>query len=83
MGDEVVLGGSGSGKGPTGRAVNGLKMALPNVVLERQTAIFVPWQELPVYEDEREVSFDGIIGYDIFKRYVVELDSERGLMTLH
>jgi hypothetical protein len=79
----VRLGGSGSGRDPYGHLVHGLTFSLGEMDLLDRTAAVMAWEMLPVFDSENEVHFDGILGYDLLKRAVVELDFERGELTLY
>ena len=82
LGSTIPLAGSGRGANPLGQIVQGLKLTVGELDLADQTSVILPWQEVPFFEAEEEVFIEGVIGYDLFRRFVVELDFERRVMTL-
>ncbi len=82
LGNEINVGGTGSSQTSTGRITNDLSLSIGNITLKNQTAIWIPWNQITFFESEQEVFIDGIIGYDLFKRFVVELDLDQGMMFL-
>ena len=82
LGSSVALGGSGTGSTPTGRMVRQLTVSVGSVDLLNQTAVLLPWRELPFFDSADDVFADGGIGYDLLKRFVVQLDFDRGVLSL-
>ncbi len=83
LGANVQLGGSGSGQTPVGQIVNDIQVSTGNMTLLDQTAVWIPWDQVSFFDTEQHVFIDGIIGYDLFKRFVVELDFDRMIMNLY
>lgn len=82
-GRSVRVGGSGSGQSPSANLVEGLTVSVGDVQIFDQTAAELPWEEISFIEFEEEPDFEGIIGYDLLKRYVVRLDFDQNVMTLY
>ena len=84
LGRSVAIGGSGSGRERRGRVVRHLDLGLGPVELSNQTAVFIPWAEMDMFFGaEEEVYIHGILGYGLLRRFVVEIDFEREMLTLH
>ena len=84
LGGSIPIGGSGSGGAAQGRVVRDLTFSLGPVELLEQAAVLIPWEEMrPLFASPAEVYIEGILGYDLLRRYVVELDFEREILTLH
>lgn len=82
LGSRVQLGGNGTGNSPVGHVVENVALSIGNLTLLNQSAIWIPWDQISYFNSEPEVFLDGIIGYDLFKRFVVELDFDRNQMVL-
>ncbi len=82
-GRPVAVGGSGYGESPTGSLVEGLTISLGDTHLLDQTAVLIPWSEISFLELDEVPDFQGIIGYDLLKRYVVRLDFDESVLTLY
>ena len=63
--------------------LSNLDLQIGEVEFIDQIGVYLPWQEMAFYDSELEVHFDGIIGYDLLRRYVVELDFAEKVITLH
>ncbi len=82
-GRSVRVGGSGSGQSPSANLIEGLTVSVGDVQIFDQTAAELPWEEISFIEFEEEPDFEGIIGYDLLKRYVVRLDFDQNVLTLY
>ena len=82
-GASVSVGGSGYGQSPTGSLVESLTVSVGETHLLDQTAVVVPWDELSFIDVDEDWDYQGIIGYDLLKRYVVRLDFDQSVLTLH
>ena len=82
-GRPVSVGGSGYGESPTGSLVEDLTISIGDTHLLNQTAVLVPWSEISFLELDEVPDFQGIIGYDLLKRYVVRLDFDESVLTLY
>jgi len=48
------------------------------------TALLIPWEQMSeFFRAPEHVYIHEILGYDLFSRYVVEIDFENELLTLH
>ena len=84
MGTSVSVGGSGSGADLRGRIIRDLDLAVGPVELRGQTAVLIPWQQMWMFfDDPEEIYFQGILGYGLLRRFVVEIDFEREVLTFH
>lgn len=69
---------------PVGARQDGLSIDFGGVVLRNQAALAIPAKSLDcVDERKRTAPFNGVIGHDLFRRYTVEVDRDRGTVTLH
>lgn len=84
LGGELRVGGSGSGRAPLSRVARDVSLSVGPVELPGQTGLFMPWQELGVlFDSPEEIYMNGILGHDLLSRYVVEIDFESEMLTLH
>lgn len=70
----------GSGGSAEGSYVRGVRVSLPGVRVEDQTFSTLPLDFLAAPTGRR---VEAILGYDLFARFVVELDYQAGEMRLH
>lgn len=59
-----------------------ISINIENAVLANTQAVLVPETDLMNFEETIGTSVDGILGTDLFKRFVVEVDYEHALLTL-
>lgn len=78
----IPVGGAGTGESVSGSIVNDVDIAIGDVTLNQQTLIVMPWKELPFAVGTAPL-YDGVIGYDLLKRYPVELDISNHQMRIH
>jgi len=71
-----VGGAGGDGKRQTAQIATGASFDLPGVAIDETQVIVLPAFHFNVYHD-------GIMGYSLFKRFVVELDYDASVMRLH
>ena len=60
-----------------------LDLDFGGLILHDQTALVVPLSVFDCPGKTRDAGVDGVIGYDLFRRFVVEVDFDRSVMTLH
>jgi hypothetical protein len=82
------LGAEGDLAAPVGARQDGLTLTLGDttrgVTLHGQTALALPLASLGCKgEGTPAPPFGGVLGYDLFRRYVVEVDRDRGVVVLH
>jgi hypothetical protein len=68
---------------PTGVIERGLTLTFGDVALTGLAAVVLPESTLACPERFREVGFEGVIGADLFRRFVVDVDPARQRVTLH
>lgn len=61
----------------------GLDIAIGPLTLVGQTALAIPTHTLKCSPDIPDPPFQGVLGYELFHRYVVEFDYERRQVVLH
>ncbi len=83
-GRTVQIGGAGQGVTPTARVLSDLQLAVGAVEYGDLTALLIPWRQMgEFFQRPEQVYIHGILGYDLFSRYVVELDFQGEQLTLH
>lgn len=73
---EVPLEGAGSGFVSMATIVEDTRVSVGSVSLLGQSVIRIPLSAIPFFDELDEVYFDGIIGYDFLRRFVVEINYE-------
>lgn len=69
---------------PVGARQDGLAIDFGGVVLENQTALAIPAESLDCKGEQRRMApFNGVIGHDLFRRFTVEVNRDKGTVTLH
>lgn len=69
---------------PVGARQDGLSIDLGGVVLKDQTAFALSGCSLGCGKSTPpSIPFGGVIGHDLFRRFVVEVNRDKGLVTLH
>ena len=53
------------------------------ITLMQQTVLAIPLESLKCGDDIPEPPFQGVVGHELFHRYVVEINYDDGLVTLH
>ena len=53
------------------------------ISLMQQTVLAIPLESLKCGDDIPEPPFQGVVGHELFHRYVVEINYDDGLVTLH
>lgn len=77
----MTLGGNGPGPRVEARTLRDVTLSLPGLELVDQTLFVLP--EGTLFDSPVERYFDGVIGYDLLKRFVVEVDYDRRSLTFH
>lgn len=67
---------------PIGVITPGFTFAFNRLTFSDLTAVVIPAHTMPCAERFASVNFQGVIGADIFKRFIVEIDHERGRVRL-
>ena len=68
---------------PTGVIGKGFTVTFGSVSLRGLSAVLVPEKTLPCRDRFEAVGFGGVIGADLFRRFVVEIDTEAKIVRLH
>jgi hypothetical protein len=68
---------------PVGDIQDGHTLAFGPVTLSQVTAVVVPQKAMPCREKFDEIGFGGVIGADLFRRFVVEIDPAARRVRLH
>ena len=84
MGGVHRLGASDNLAAPVGARQDGLTIDFGGLALEDQTALAIPADTLDCTGGQKAVApFNGVIGHDLFRRFTVEVNRDRGTVTLH
>ncbi len=68
---------------PVGDIQPGFRLDFGGVTLSELTAVVVPQKTMPCQERFDEIGFGGVIGADLFRRFVVEIDPVSKRVRLH
>jgi hypothetical protein len=68
---------------PTGVIQGGFDITFGGVALSGLTAVVIPESTMPCRERFDEIDFGGVIGADLFKQFVVEIDTRARRVRLH
>lgn len=68
---------------PIGDIQDGHRLAFGPVTFSQLTAVVVPQKTMPCREKFEEIGFGGVIGADLFRRFVVEVDPVARRVRLH
>lgn len=77
------LGPAGNPAAPIGDIQEGFEVAFDRVTLSKLAAVVVPAKTMPCRERFDEIGFGGVIGADLFRRFVVEIDPAAKRVRLH
>ena len=68
---------------PTGDIQGGYHIDFGGVALSELTLVVVPLKTMPCQDRFEEIGFGGVIGADLFRRFVVEIDPAAKRVRLH
>lgn len=68
---------------PIGDIQPGFTVAFGGLTLSQLTAVVVPLKTMPCQDKFAEVNFGGVIGEDLFRQFVVEIDPAAKRVRLH
>ena len=77
------LGGSGTGERPRASLAKGFELDLAGVKMLDHQAVCVQWDSLAFFPSRETVYWDGILGYDLYSRFAVDVDPAAGIVRLH
>lgn len=83
MRDVRRLGANDDLAAPVGARQDGLAIDFGGVVLQEQAALAIPAGSLDCKGQGTQAPFNGVIGHDLFRRFTVEVNRDRGTVTLH
>ncbi len=83
MKDDVAIHGNGTGDATIGKLVDSLDIAFGPVEIRGLKGVWIDWEDVPFFPSESAVYVDGIIGYDLFNRFVIELDTKDDALRLY
>jgi len=79
---QLDITGAGESFHSIANVVPNIDVTLGDVELLDQTIIHLPISSIPFFKDKDSVFFDGIIGYDFLKRFVIKIDYDNSEITL-
>ncbi len=79
---KLDISGGGEGFKSIANLVPDIEVTLGDIKLIDQTIIHLPISSVPFFKDTDAVFFDGIIGYDFLKRFIVKIDYDKEIITL-
>ena len=68
---------------PTAAVQRDMDLDFGPVVLMDQTVLAIPLETVRCSDEVRDIPFQGVIGHELFHRYVVEINYDRGEVVLH
>lgn len=76
---------TGAGSGPPVKAgiARGVSVQIGTLTLSNLNVVLIPATAMPVLGDEKSFVLDGIIGYDLFSRFAVQVNHPAGVLRLH
>lgn len=83
LGDELPLSGAGSGFKSVANIVEDTDVAVSDLRLMEQSVIRISTAAMPFFDSMDEVYFDGVIGYDFFRRFIVDIDYDEMAVTFY
>lgn len=83
MRDVRRLGAEGDLAAPVGARQDGLRLDFGGVVLTDQSALAIPADTLDCKGGGGPAPFNGVIGHDLLRRFTIEVNRDRGTVTLH
>ena len=76
------VGGSGEGHVAYASRADDIDVGIGSLTLVEQSVVVLPWHQLPLSIGS-EPMYDGIIGYDLFRRFAVEFDGSHELLRIY
>jgi predicted aspartyl protease len=78
---EVSISGAGEGFDSVAHVVDDVTLKVGTVQLEDLRFIYIPFNQIALFDHPDEVFFDGIIGIDVLKKFTVKFDYDE--MSFH
>ena len=76
------VGGTGEGHVAYASRADGIDVGIGSLTLVDQSVVVLPWDQLPLSIGS-EATYDGIIGYDLFRRFAVEIDGSHERLRIY
>lgn len=83
LGHDFAVGGNGTGNPSEGKIVESIEIAIGPVTIDGLNGVWIDWRNVPFFPSESHVYLDGIIGYDLFSRFLVEIDTTNEFLRFH
>ncbi|WP_420935789.1 aspartyl protease family protein [Alteromonas sp. A081] len=81
--DEALdVGGIGSPKNTEARFLHDTNITLGDVTISGLTTVFISAENNPIFHSADVTYADGVLGYDVFTRFVTEIDNTYNTVTL-
>ncbi|MFT4799779.1 MAG: putative aspartyl protease [Candidatus Azotimanducaceae bacterium] len=71
---EMPISGAGEGFESVAHVVDGVSIEVGTVALKDLRIVYIPFSQIALFDHPDEVFFDGIIGIDVLKKFVVKFD---------
>ena len=68
--------GTGDGEPILAKVARDVTIQLGGVTLRNMAPLIIDWDDAPIFASEDGVFIDGVIGYDLFRRFTAEIDVE-------
>lgn len=78
---EMPISGAGEGFESVAHVVDGVSIEVGAVALKDLRIVYIPFGQIALFDHPDEVFFDGIIGIDVLKKFVVKFDYDE--MNFH
>ncbi len=78
---ELSISGAGEGFDSVAHVVDGVTIQVGTVQLEGLRFVYIPFNQIALFDHPDEVFFDGILGIDILKKFAVKFDYDE--MSFH
>lgn len=78
---EMPISGAGEGFDSVAHVVDGVTLTVGTVHLQDLRIIYIPFNQIALFDHPDEVFFDGIIGIDVLKKFAVKFDYDA--MSFH
>ncbi|MTI29354.1 retropepsin-like aspartic protease, partial [Xanthovirga aplysinae] len=79
VGRSVFFSGAGSGKKVSGKVISGIDMEIGNLKGERISLVAL--DRNPKFKLDEGATVDGVIGYQLFSKFIVSIDYDKKLLT--
>ena len=77
------LGGSGNGDKALAKIGVDVDLSIGGATINGMAPLIMNWKDVPLFESRDGVYIDGIIGYDLFSRFLVDIDPSKKTVQLY